>query len=182
MIMRSGTVPIQERVLFVDNRWHRLEEIKQAGEILDQTRIHFAGTGPDAVDILTPMPGIPVFIVHNPPELNGFDMMKSLSRLFPECSMTILVDQELDAGRMYNAVDYARILPLPATPAEFALMILNSIDAHRNTIHMSGNREETADMVEAARAIMKSSDQQFKIYTKDASPHAQPVNGNHDRG
>jgi len=176
-----GTVPIQESVLFIDSRWHRIEELKLAEGLLEQTRIHFAGTGPDAVDILTPIPDMPVFIVHNPPECSGFDMMKSLSRLFPECPMTILVEQELDAGQTYNCTDNALILPLPATPGELALMILHCIHIHRNGIHTSGKLEENADMLEATRAIMKSADHQFDVYAEGASQHAQSVNRNHNR-
>jgi CheY-like chemotaxis protein len=150
----------QDNVLFIEEDSTRLEQIKQAEQLLGQAKIHFAGSGPEAIDLLTSMPDIPLFIVHNPPELDAFDMTKSLSGLFPESSVTILMDQEVEAGQDHSNADNVLLLPIPAMATEYALVVRQGIHAHRNAVHIARKLKSVTDektgMQEATRAIMKS--------------------------
>ena len=161
--MRWGgdeTVSGQNNVLFIENSSSRIQEIKEAGQLLGQAKIHFAGSGPDALDMLASMPDIPLFIVHNPPELNAFDVTKSLSLLFPESSVTILADHELTPAQDDSDAGNIPLLPIPRTATEYALLVRQGIHAHRNTIHIARKlksvTEEKTGIQEATRSIMKS--------------------------
>jgi hypothetical protein len=150
----------QDNVLFLEENSSRREQIKQAEELLGQAKIHFAGSEPEANDLLSSMPDIPVFVVHNPPELDAFALSKSLSGSFPESSVTILIDQEVKAGQDDSDTDNLLLLPIPAMATEYALVVRQGIHTHRNNVNIARELKRVTDektgMQEATREIMKS--------------------------
>ena len=117
-------------ILFITDDGLHIKEITEDDRLLRQTKIHFAKSGAQAIDILSSMPEIPVFIIHALPDINGVNISRSLSKQFPGILTILMTDHQLDIDQEHDNCDSSLVLPLPETQEDYAMVIRQGIRTH----------------------------------------------------
>ncbi len=145
-------------ILFITDDGLHIKEITEDERLLRRIKIHFAKSGTQAIDILSFMPEIPVFIIHALPDINGVDISRSLSEQFPGILTIIITDHQPDIDQEHDNCESSLIMPLPETQEDYAMVIRQGIRTHnyikRKTQECKSMSEEKDSMEETTHTIM----------------------------